>query len=289
MVATRRRGEIPAREDSVSQKNDESVTPRTRKRKAVEITNTNSVETDDDDEPPEVASSAVKRKRTGKSSETPAKKLEIRTKASRPVVEIPFMDPIPPSELSTPIRETSNAVVQINEPENEEDEVVEVDTAELPAPVSVEQPLSPPVAPNTLENSVPDTPKPEAQATPSKSPSLVPELNIAPLGLSDLLPEELLQDDEDDEEQEVLRNGLDLIRPQIKAKKTTFEDGGHISKDRTIGSTTYKVERPRNLALAPVSLTQARKTKEAWLQGRAGSKIGTNRKPFSKGFFDPKK
>jgi U3 small nucleolar RNA-associated protein 16 len=98
--------------------------------------------------------------------------------------------------------------------------------------------------------------------------------------LPDMLPAEYL---EDTEPQDVLP--FDQF-PTKKAKKTKF----HLTaekepKDRRVGSTTYRVTKASSTILAPKSSSQARNTKESWLQGRSGKKGGTNRTPFTKGFF----
>jgi U3 small nucleolar RNA-associated protein 16 len=287
VVATRRRGELPPLGEPATQHDGSSSTPRTRKRKSIEITNTVVIE-EDDDEPPEVVSSTTKRRRTVKSIGTPAKKLEIRTKDTRPVVEIPFMDPIPVSELSTPTAEAEKAVVP-NDHSEKEEEAAKVNAADASVSMSFEIPVSQLDVQATPKSSNSEPSDPEDHATPSKAQPPAPIPTNKPLDTFDLLPEEFLQDDEDDEEGEEEIKTLQLPSVPVKAKKTTFADLAPIPKDRRIGSTTYKVTKVWNSNLAPPSLTQARKTKEAWLQGRAGTKLGTNRKPFSKGFFVSKK
>ncbi|EPE25032.1 hypothetical protein GLAREA_11613 [Glarea lozoyensis ATCC 20868] len=287
MVATRRRGELPPLGESATQHDGSISTPRTRKRRSMEITSPVVAE-EDNDEPPEVVSSTAKRRRTGKSIGTPVKKLEIRTKDTRPVVEIPFMDPIPVSELSTPTAEAVKIVVPNEESEMEED-AGEVNTANASISMSFEVPVSQLDIQTTPKSGSPQPSDLREQPTPSKTQPPVPIPANTPFDTPGLLPEEFLQDDEDDEEEEVEMKALQLSSVPVKAKKTTFADLAPIPKDRRIGSTTYKVTKVRNSNLAPPSLTQARKTKEAWLQGRAGTKFGTNRKPFSKGFFVSKK
>ena len=97
--------------------------------------------------------------------------------------------------------------------------------------------------------------------------------------LPDLLPAEYL---EDTEPQDLLP--FDQF-PTKKAKKTKF----HLTaekepKDRRVGSTTYRVTKASSTNLAPKSISQARNTKESWLQGRSGKKGGMNRPSFAKGF-----
>jgi hypothetical protein len=94
------------------------------------------------------------------------------------------------------------------------------------------------------------------------------------------LPAEYL---EDTEPQEVML--LDAL-PRKKSKKTKFQDTTEkIPKDRRIGSTTYRVIKAGSINMAPKLSSQARNTKEAWLNGRSGKGASANRKPFSKGFF----
>jgi hypothetical protein len=342
VVATRRSGELPPHEEPVSEINGLKETPRTRKRKSIEITSTAENE-EEDDEAPEVVSSSVKRRRTGKTSRTPTKKLEIRTKSTRPVVEIPFMDPIPTSKLS-PIpapelskveEDVSKAVDQIEELERDHDEPVAavativsiaIDQNTQPKegldePVSVaatiisktvNQVEEPEVvhdesvhivASNSFVTKSPEPPteQPVIQSTPTSTSPKNTTQRAAPskhaslpspaktLAQSDFLPEEFLEDDEEDEENGTLSNAFEAARPLVKAKKTIFEDFVRVPKDRRIGSTTYKVTKAKNLNLTPTSSTWAKSTKEAWLHGRVGAKFGNNRKAISKGFFVSKK
>jgi hypothetical protein len=344
VVATRRSGELPAYEESVSENTGSKGTPRTRKRKPIEITSSAETE-EEDDEGPEVASSSAKRRRTGKPSRKPEKKLEIRMKDTRPVVEIPFMDPIPTSKLSPiPPRELSmaeedvvEAVNQIEGPEEDHDEPVDVFATEISKVVDQtevpEEDHNEPihiisadvsnssdetkkseedhnetvdvVAENVSETasrelhaehpvvqSIPKSISPKKEThkiVPSKPTSPPAAAKTLSLGPSDFLPEEFLKDDEEAEEDDSSRNALEAALPQIRAKKPIFGDVARAPTDRCIGSTTYKVIKGRNLNLAPPSSTQARKTKEAWLQGRSGTKLGNNRKAMSKGFFVSKK
>ncbi|KAB8301597.1 hypothetical protein EYC80_003439 [Monilinia laxa] len=105
------------------------------------------------------------------------------------------------------------------------------------------------------------------------------------LPLPDLLPAEYLEDDDDKPEPNPLQSNL----PTRFAKPNKLR---HIlekrPKDKRVGSTTFRVAESRNSHLPPKASNQARALKESWLQGRAGSKIKPNRKPFNQGFLKPK-
>jgi U3 small nucleolar RNA-associated protein 16 len=98
--------------------------------------------------------------------------------------------------------------------------------------------------------------------------------------LPDVLPAEYLEDTDP-------QDHLPFDQFPIKnSKKTKL----HLTaekepKDRRVGSTTYRVTKASSTNLAPKSTSQARNTKESWLQGRSGKKGATNRTPFTKGFF----
>jgi hypothetical protein len=109
-------------------------------------------------------------------------------------------------------------------------------------------------------------------------------LSSAPLSskrsLPDILPAEYLDDTEP--------YNLTLFDelPRKKAKKTKFHQSREKEpKDRRIGNATYRVTKASSTNLAPKSSSQARNTKESWLQGRSGKSISANRTPFTKGFF----
>ncbi|KAF5876284.1 putative immediate-early protein [Botrytis fragariae] len=105
--------------------------------------------------------------------------------------------------------------------------------------------------------------------------------------LPDLLPAEFLEDDDvDSPEPGRLHSSLptrsvkpDKLRRLLEKKP----------KDKRVGSTTFRVAENRNSLLPPKASNQARSLKESWLQGRAGTKIKPNRKPFSQGFIKTKK
>lgn len=96
-----------------------------------------------------------------------------------------------------------------------------------------------------------------------------------------LLPAEYLQDSAP----------LALTDPDIdlsitKPKKTKFANlVDKKPKDRRKGSTTYRVAEVSNAKLTPKASFNARATREAWLKGRTGKGVGTERKPFRSGFF----
>jgi U3 small nucleolar RNA-associated protein 16 len=95
-----------------------------------------------------------------------------------------------------------------------------------------------------------------------------------------MLPAEYLEDEEP-------RDQLPFEQfPIKKAKKTKFNlIAEKEPKDRRVGSTTYRVTKANSTNLAPKSSSNARNTKEQWLQGRSGKNGATKRTPFSKGFF----
>ncbi|TGO70018.1 hypothetical protein BOTNAR_0004g00030 [Botryotinia narcissicola] len=105
--------------------------------------------------------------------------------------------------------------------------------------------------------------------------------------LPDLLPAEFLEDDDvDSPEPGRLHSSLptrsvkpDKLRRLLEKKP----------KDKRVGSTTFRVAESQNPLLPPKASNQARSLKESWLQGRAGTKIKPNRKPFSQGFIKTKK
>jgi U3 small nucleolar RNA-associated protein 16 len=98
--------------------------------------------------------------------------------------------------------------------------------------------------------------------------------------LPNVLPAEYLEDEEPHDQ-------LPFEQfPIKKAKKTKFHLIAEKElKDRRVGSTTYRVTKANSTNMAPKSSSNARNTKEQWLQGRSGKKCATNRTPFSKGFF----
>ncbi|KAJ8060881.1 hypothetical protein OCU04_009962 [Sclerotinia nivalis] len=108
------------------------------------------------------------------------------------------------------------------------------------------------------------------------------------LPLPDLLPAEYLEDNDDDDTPESGHLHSSLPARFVKTNKLR-----HLlekrPKDKRVGSTTFRVAESRNSHLPPKASNQARSLKESWLQGRAGTKIKPNRKPFNQGFFKPKK
>ncbi|QSZ31393.1 hypothetical protein DSL72_000958 [Monilinia vaccinii-corymbosi] len=103
------------------------------------------------------------------------------------------------------------------------------------------------------------------------------------LPLPALLPAEYLEDN-DDEPAHILSELPTRVAKASKLRRL-FEKR---PKDKRVGSTTFRVTESRNSHLAPKASNQARALKESWLQGRAGSKIKSNRKPFNQGFIKPK-
>lgn len=109
-----------------------------------------------------------------------------------------------------------------------------------------------------------------------------PVSNLYRNAIPEFLPAEYLEDTEP--------SSLELHEPMVTersiSKKTKFRDLVEKQpKDKRVGSTTYRVSKKQSSNLAPKSAYQARSIKEAWLQGRASTNGGANRKPFSSGFF----
>ncbi|RFU33525.1 hypothetical protein B7463_g2822, partial [Scytalidium lignicola] len=95
------------------------------------------------------------------------------------------------------------------------------------------------------------------------------------------LPEELLEDDEEEPAMD-----LDLVREVKRPKKIKFSELLEKKpKDKRVGSTIYRVAGVSHPSLAPKATQQARSTKEQWLKGRSGKAVGIQRKPFKSGFF----
>ncbi|CAD6446814.1 bb1e900c-59e2-409f-9702-51c25cd3032a [Sclerotinia trifoliorum] len=107
------------------------------------------------------------------------------------------------------------------------------------------------------------------------------------LPLPDLLPAEYLEDNDDDTpESGNLHSSLPTRFVKTNKLRHLLEKR---PKDKRVGSTTFRVAETRNSHLPPKASNQARSLKESWLQGRAGTKIKPNRKPFNQGFIKPKK
>lgn len=106
------------------------------------------------------------------------------------------------------------------------------------------------------------------------------------LPLPDLLPAEYLEDDDDDtSEPGQIHSSLPTRLAKGNKLRHLLEKR---PKDKRVGSTTFRVAEGRNSHLPPKASNQARALKESWLQGRAGTKIKPNRKPFHQGFIKPK-
>ncbi|APA14503.1 predicted protein [Sclerotinia sclerotiorum 1980 UF-70] len=107
------------------------------------------------------------------------------------------------------------------------------------------------------------------------------------LPLPDLLPAEYLEDNDDDTpESGNFHSSLPTRFVKTNKLRHLLEKR---PKDKRVGSTTFRVAESRNTHLPPKASNQARSLKESWLQGRAGTKIKANRKPFNQGFIKPKK
>lgn len=121
----------------------------------------------------------------------------------------------------------------------------------------------------------------EIMPNPEKTKRSEGTQNFARGPLPDFLPAEFL---EDNDEEPQAPSGSEL--PVRKVRKMKFTDLIEKNpKDLRKGSTTYRVSEVRSTKLAPKASFQARSLKESWLQGRPGSVLGTNRKPWSSGFL----
>lgn len=99
--------------------------------------------------------------------------------------------------------------------------------------------------------------------------------------IPDLLPLELLEDDDENAEDMAMEYPIQRV-----SKKHKFRDISEKKiKDRKVGGTTYRVTKSQSTHLAPKAAHNARSVKESWMQGRSGTKLGPNRKVVSKGFF----
>ncbi|CAG8958144.1 hypothetical protein HYFRA_00000492 [Hymenoscyphus fraxineus] len=299
MVATRRSGK--GGEESPIVK----PVPVLRKRKSGGISR------DEEDEVVEIEepdfTSSAKRRRIAKA--TPKKKiekdLEIRPKSTVCVVEIPAMSPVPATDLSASEpegedveREKEKEVIVIEDEEIEKEpkiieepvvavkvsmeETTEVTTTE-PIPETEQLPAQRPSDPETA-NKLPSpkktSPVEESQTLDHLPPSK-PQQVQHKSSLPALLPDDYLND--------TPSNQVSFPKPAlplVKPKKTKFLDiVDETPKDVRIGSTTYKVAQKTSMNLAPKSLNKARLTKESWMQGRTGTKLGNGRRPVGKGFF----
>lgn len=102
------------------------------------------------------------------------------------------------------------------------------------------------------------------------------------LPLPDLLPAEYLEEDDEAPEANHMHSNLPSRPARADKLRHLLEKR---PKDKRVGSTTYRVAESRNTHLPPKASKLARALKESWLQGRAGSKIKPNRKPFNPGFI----
>ncbi|KAM3068026.1 hypothetical protein ACMFMG_011074 [Clarireedia jacksonii] len=118
--------------------------------------------------------------------------------------------------------------------------------------------------------------------------TFAPPLSRRPL--PDLLPEELLEDDDEDmSDQGVLVNGEK--KPKFTKKKDILGALGEKKiKDKRVGNTTFRVVEKGSQYLAPKVSLHAKVLKDAWLQGRGkGGVVGANRKVFNKSFLGGRK
>jgi U3 small nucleolar RNA-associated protein 16 len=109
---------------------------------------------------------------------------------------------------------------------------------------------------------------------------------ISRSNIPDLLPEEYLQDDDEDSD-ELDGSETEVVRRNPKKMKFS-ELVEKKPKDRRKGSTTYRVSEVQSRILAPKPSFHAKATKESWLKGRAGKGPGGIRKVASTGFFKKK-
>jgi hypothetical protein len=118
--------------------------------------------------------------------------------------------------------------------------------------------------------------------------TFAPPLSRRPL--PDLLPEELLEDDEEDtSEQGALVNG-EKKQKQTQKRNILSALGEKKIKDKRFGNTTFRVVEKRSEYLAPKVSVNAKGLKDAWLQGRGkGGVVGANRRVFNKGFLGGRK
>lgn len=290
VVATRRSGK-GSQENEVVQ----IVGPELRKRKSSVISKDEEEEEEEIEEPP-----SAKRRRVGKTTpkSTPKKDaekdLEIRTKNTVCVVEIPAMTPIPVTELSASEPEGEDADAEdeifieelevVEEPEAE----VQVSTEKTEAPErTIPEPEQTLAQPHLETTTSPPTSKKTSPVEESQTldhiPPSRPQSFQHKSSLPALLPDEYLND--------TPSSTISFPKPSlplVKAKKIKFANfvpDRPAPKDVRIGGTTYQVAKKPNLNLAPKSLNKARLTKESWMQGRTGSKLGNGRRPVGKGFF----
>ena len=303
MVATRRRGNKPATQELDGEDSINVYVPQTPKRKLVE-------EEEEFYTPPTSKKPRVGKKHTAGAIE------DDKLANTRPVVEIPAIIPPPAAEIiEFEEDEEANEPLKILDPlpvrtRNGETKVSE-DVVQYPDLGAIEGESSDDVEEgNQTEEEQDDGQEPATETISEAEPtSSLPEPiqagtgrrsndnsrsrttdTMVPLSLHGsilpaLLPAELLQNEE-----LISTTELTDIKPQVKPKKTKFFDEvAKPPKDRRIGTTTYRVTKSSSLQLAPKASARSRSKKEAWLQGRSGTKGGNRRKPFSSGFFVAKR
>ncbi|KAH6669053.1 hypothetical protein B0J14DRAFT_641760 [Halenospora varia] len=274
----------------------------TPKRKSKEISRDEETSESESDEQP-IETSSKRRKVDKKNGEAIDSKLVIRN--TRPVVEIPAMTSSPVAKSGSPRSPAKKVhrpdVVEISsEEEDDGDEDVESDEEE----VAVEEPIleqnqersngantdegqDEGIAKEIVEDNSASE-HPSAIETDDRKENIAPQNGSKPsasLRLGDALPALLPMELFDDDDTQTATNSQPH-QVQVKPKKIKFTDFVEpIPKDRRFGSTTFRVSKKHNSKLAPKASLQARSTKEAWLHGRVGKSLGSNRKPFTKGFF----
>lgn len=177
-------------------------------------------------------------------------------------------------DLSVVEEEDLEDIEEVTQPGEEQDDEVEIitETISAPEPQSI---LPEPIQIDTIRVSSDNN---QSQTTDTMVP-----LSLYKSTLPDLLPAELLQD-----EDTISTTEPNDAKLQTKPKKTKFFDEVTVSKtpkDRRVGTTTYRVTKSSTLLLAPKASARSRSKKEAWLQGRTGTKGDNHRKPFAQGFF----
>ncbi|RDL37454.1 uncharacterized protein BP5553_04887 [Venustampulla echinocandica] len=295
MVVTRlQSGDLPANKtrDAADLGNSQSPRVRTPKRKPRVIAGSGSIEDDS------YRSSASKKRKIERQEPTKAD-LEIRTKSSRPVVEIPAMAPIPASELSGSdevVVDEQGALEEDSDGGNDEptshveaDEgLSEGDEDESPEEEDTHHGEDD-VGREELEQEEEDEEEGDEDEDEEEHPQSIDTSSRPPLksrqpdDLAGLLPLELLEDDD-------ISTAPRSQEVQPQAKRIKFTDlVEKMPKDRRIGSTMYRITKARNVQLAPRASSQSRNIKDAWMRGQTGKNRRKNRKPFSKGFLVPKK
>lgn len=299
--------------DAADLGNPQSPRTRTPKRKPRVTSGSGSIEDGD-------YKSSASKKRKIERVEVTKEEPEARTTSTRLVVEIPAMAPIPASDLSgsdAPVVEEQGALedpesgkderttqVESGDVSDEDDDAPEeegtrrgeqdVIPEELEHEEEVEEVVEEDEEDEDQEEDQEDEEEEEEEDKEDEEDEEGEEEHLQstdrgfrhskPGELPGLLPIELLQDDDETS----TAPGSHEAQPQ--AKRIKFTDlVEKAPKDRRIGSTMYRINKPRNVQLAPTAHSQSRNIKEAWMQGQKGKNRRKIRKPFSKGFLVPKK